>query len=174
MHGNVWSKTGFQVQICCIIIAPTFICAAIYLTLKHVSLALSPEISRIPPRFYPRVFLPADLTCLVIQAIGGGVAAAAPRDDPGKAESGNRLIVAGVALQVAVLAAFGVMGLDYWVRVRGYMLRGEAEREQLAVWNNGKFRTFGVSIGVAYVSILCRCIYRFVPPPFPPMLLLTP
>jgi hypothetical protein len=163
MHPNVWSKSGFQLQICCIIIAPTFICAAIYLTLKHIALALNPALSRIAPRFYPRVFLPADLTCLIIQAIGGGVAAAAPRDDPKAAENGNRLIVAGVALQVVVLLLFGVMAADYYVRVKKYLHSSEAEPARLAVWNDRKFRMFLISVTIAYVSISCRCIYRFVP-----------
>lgn len=160
MHHNVWNKAGFQMQICCIIIAPTFICAAIYLTLKHVALALSPSLSRIAPRFYPRVFLPADLACLVVQAIGGGVAAAAPRDDPKAAENGNRTIIAGVALQTLVLVCFGVMGLDYYVRVNKHMHSAEAEPARLAVWNDRKFRIFCTSVTAAYFSILIRCIYR--------------
>ena len=45
MDPNPWKSSAFQTQICCIIIAPTFICAAIYLTLKHVALALNPDLS---------------------------------------------------------------------------------------------------------------------------------
>lgn len=163
MNPNPWNSAAFQLQICCIIIAPTFICAAIYLTLKHVALALNPSLSRFHPRWYPRVFLPADLSCLIIQAIGGGVAAAAKRDQPGVAQSGNRTIIAGVVLQVIVLLGFGVMGTDYYLRVRKYIHSSEVDPAALRVWTDTKFRRFTVAVIGAYCSILIRCIYRSVP-----------
>ncbi|KAM0247983.1 hypothetical protein ACHAP5_003767 [Fusarium lateritium] len=160
MDPNPWKSSAFQTQICCIIIAPTFICAAIYLTLKHVALALSPSLSRVHPRWYPRIFLPADLSCLIIQAIGGGVAAAAKRDQPDLAQNGNRTIVAGVVLQVIVLLAFGAMATDYFLRVKKYMHSPEAAPESLRVWQDKKFRLFSYAVGGAYLAILTRCIYR--------------
>ncbi|KAF5683875.1 phospholipid-translocating ATPase [Fusarium circinatum] len=160
MDPNPWNSSAFQTQICCIIIAPTFICAAIYLTLKHVALALSPELSRVHPRWYPRIFLPADLSCLIIQAIGGGVAAAAKRNQPDLARNGNRTIVAGVVLQVIVLLAFGAMGTDYYLRVKRYLHSSEAAPESLRVWQDKKFRMFSFAVSGAYFAILTRCIYR--------------
>ncbi|KAF4496973.1 phospholipid-translocating ATPase [Fusarium agapanthi] len=160
MDPNPWNSSAFQTQICCIIIAPTFICAAIYLTLKHVALALSPELSRVHPRWYPRIFLPADLSCLIIQAIGGGVAAAAKRNQPDLARNGNRTIIAGVVLQVIVLLAFGAMGTDYYLRVKKYLHSPEAAPESLRVWQDKKFRMFGFAVSGAYFAILIRCIYR--------------
>jgi hypothetical protein len=162
MDPNPWNSSAFQTQICCIIIAPTFICAAIYLTLKHVALALSPDLSRIHPRWYPRIFLPADLSCLIIQAIGGGVAAAAKRNQPELARNGNRTIIAGVVLQVIVLLAFGAMGTDYYLRVKKYLHSSEAAPESLRVWQDKKFRMFGFAVSGAYFAILTRCIYRSV------------
>ncbi|KAG5658350.1 hypothetical protein KAF25_010531 [Fusarium avenaceum] len=160
MDPNPWKSSAFQTQICCIIIAPTFICAAIYLTLKHVALALSPSLSRVHPRWYPRIFLPADLSCLIIQAIGGGVAAAAKRNQPDLAKNGNRTIVAGVVLQVIVLLAFGTMGTDYFLRVKKYMHSPEVAPESLRVWQDKKFRLFTYAVSGAYLAILTRCIYR--------------
>ncbi|RGP61718.1 hypothetical protein FLONG3_10434 [Fusarium longipes] len=160
MDPNPWLSSAFQTQICCIIIAPTFICAAIYLTLKHVALALNPSLSRFHPRWYPRVFLPADLSCLIIQAIGGGIAAAAKRDQPQVATNGNRTIIAGVVLQVIVLLAFGIMGTDYYLRVKKYIHSPEAAPESLRVWQDKKFRMFGFAVMTAYFAILTRCIYR--------------
>ncbi|KAF9764736.1 hypothetical protein IL306_002729 [Fusarium sp. DS 682] len=160
MDPNPWNSSAFQTQICCIIIAPTFVCAAIYLTLKHVALALNPDLSRIHPRWYPRIFLPADLSCLIIQAIGGGVAAAAKRDQPDLARDGNRTIIAGVVLQVIVLLAFGAMGTDYYIRVKKYLHSSEAAPESLRVWQDKKFRMFVFAVSGAYFAILTRCIYR--------------
>ncbi|KAF3359613.1 Importin subunit beta-3 [Verticillium dahliae VDG1] len=117
LNDNPWNSDAFQLQICAIILAPTMLCVAIYLTLKHVALALSPPLSRIRPRLYPWIFLPADLS------------------------HGNRMIISGVALQVVVLLFFGIMGVDYWVRVR---------------------RWFVCGIAGAFTAIIIRCVYRIV------------
>ena len=160
LNDNPWDKDAFQLQICTIILAPTLICASIYLTLKHIALALNPSLSRVAPRWYPRIFLPADLSCLVVQAIGGGLAAAGGEDDRALVDGGNNAIIAGVCLQVVVLAVFGGLGLDYFLRVRRYMASSEVDPERLAMWRNGKFRRFIYAVMGAYVAVFIRCIYR--------------
>lgn len=160
LNDNPWDQDAFQLQICTIILGPTLICAAIYLTLKHVALALNPSLSRLEPKWYPRIFLPADLSCLIVQAIGGGIAAAAGKDDQKLLDGGNNAIIAGVCLQVVVLAVFGGLGLDYWLRVRKYMSSGTADAESEAVWRSGKFRAFGCAIAGAFLAVFTRCIYR--------------
>ncbi|KAF7559634.1 hypothetical protein G7046_g4517 [Stylonectria norvegica] len=160
LHSNPWNQSGFELQICCIIIAPTFICVSIYLTLKHISLNLNPALSRIQPKWYPRIFLPADLSCLVIQAIGGGVATAAGKDQEKVLKAGNDLIIAGICLQVAVLIGFGIMAGDYLFRAKRYMSSGQAQEQALALWQDSKFRRFGFAVTGAYAAVLVRCVYR--------------
>ncbi|OAQ68820.1 RTA1 domain-containing protein [Pochonia chlamydosporia 170] len=160
LHYNPWNESAFELQICAIILAPTFICVSIYLTLKHVAIHLNPSLSRIPPQWYPRIFLPADLSCLIVQAIGGGIAAAAGHTKPKLQKDGNRAIIAGVVLQVLVLGAFGIMGSDYFLRARKHMRSDKASREELALWRDGKFRVFVFGIAGAYAAVLIRCIYR--------------
>jgi hypothetical protein len=158
---NPWDSGAFQLQICAIIIGPTFICVSMYLTLKHVALHLNPAISRIRPRLFPLIFLPADLTCLIIQAIGGGIAAAAGTNRT-LINGGNTAIIAGIALQVFVLFTFGVTGADYLFRVSKYFKTPEADPTALALWNNGRFRKFLYGISGAYFAIFIRCIYRII------------
>ncbi|UNI13249.1 hypothetical protein JDV02_000006 [Purpureocillium takamizusanense] len=164
LHYNPWNNGAFELQICAIILAPTFICVSVYLTLKHVALHLGgpTRLSRIPPAWYPRIFLPADLTCLVVQAIGGGIAAAAGHENRKLQRAGNQAIIAGVALQVVVLALFGLMGADYWRRAARHVSSGKASRETLALWNDGRFRQFVWAVTAAYMAILVRCVYRIV------------
>ncbi|GJN69796.1 hypothetical protein PLIIFM63780_000007 [Purpureocillium lilacinum] len=162
LHYNPWNNGAFELQICAIILAPTFICVSVYLTLKHVALHLAPHLSRVPAAWYPRIFLPADLTCLIVQAIGGGIAAAAGHENRKLQRAGNQAIIAGVALQVVVLALFGLMGADYWRRAIRFVRSGEAPRETLALWNNSKFRQFVWAVTAAYIAILIRCVYRIV------------
>ncbi|KAJ6781978.1 hypothetical protein PWT90_01264 [Aphanocladium album] len=161
LSSNPWNQGAFELQICAIILGPTFICVSIYLTLKHVALALNPSLSRIPAAWYPRIFLPADVSCLIVQAIGGGIAAAAGHTKPKLQKTGNQAIIAGVALQVVVLAFFGALGLDYLVRVARWMRKPEAQgSDGLQVWRTRNFRIFLAAMCSAYMAIFIRCIYR--------------
>jgi hypothetical protein len=100
-----------------------------------------------------------------VQAIGGGIAAAGGNTNPKLTQSGNRAIIAGVALQVVVLIAFGVLSTDYYIRVRKYMALPEAQgTDGWKLWNDSKFKKFRYAISVAYIVILVRCVYRYVPP----------
>lgn len=163
LSSNPWSDKAFQTQICAIILAPTLICISIYLTLKHVTLSISPELSRIRPRLYPLFFVPADVSCLILQAIGGGIAASAGKNNPSLLLQGDRVIIAGIALQVVVLGFFGAMSVDYFVRARSWVKKGGASPEVLRLWNDKKFRMFAYAVAGAYTGIFIRCVYRYVP-----------
>ncbi|KAI0890261.1 RTA1-domain-containing protein [Annulohypoxylon maeteangense] len=169
LHTNPWNSSAFQTQICAIILAPTLICISIYLTLKHITLSLSPSLSRLRPRLYPLIFVPADVSCLILQAIGGSLAASAGYTRPELLISGDRVIIAGIALQCAVLGGFGVMVVDYYLRVKKWVrgmhgvesaVLGDSDRRALATWRDGRFRAFVYAVAGAYVGILVRCIYR--------------
>lgn len=169
MHFNPFNQSAFRLQICAIILAPTLLCIAVYVTLKHVVLSLNPALSRLRrPRLYPLLFVPADVSCLVLQAIGGGVAAVATGDDPALLLAGDRVIIAGIVLQVVVLAAFGALSADYLVRVRRWLAApdsvpagqgGDVDAAR-ALWSDGRFRRFLYAVSGAYICILIRCIYR--------------
>ncbi|EPE02403.1 rta1 like protein [Ophiostoma piceae UAMH 11346] len=165
LHSNPWQKEAFETQICAIILAPTLICIGIYLTLQHVCLALCPPLSRVRPTLYPWLFVPADVSCLLVQAAGGAIAASAGCTDTALLNAGNSAIIAGIVLQVVVLGLFGLASLDFYVRVSKW-LAGKNTRlapptpEVLALWNDKKFRTYGIAVSVAYLCILVRCIYR--------------
>ncbi|CAK7564862.1 MAG: hypothetical protein SEPTF4163_002765 [Sporothrix epigloea] len=165
LHSNPWNSQAFETQICAIILAPTLICIGIYLTLQHVCLALCPTLSRVRPTLYPRLFVPGDVSCLLVQAAGGALAASAGYTNTSLLNAGNRLIIAGIVLQVIVLALFGVAALDYYVRVRRWIAARDKKGRQpttaaLQLWNDPRFRKFGIAVAVAYVCILIRCIYR--------------
>ncbi|KAI3395928.1 hypothetical protein diail_639 [Diaporthe ilicicola] len=157
---NPWNKQAFETQICAIILAPTLICISIYLTLKHLTLALNPSLSRLRPKWLPLIFVPADVTCLLVQAIGGALAASGGDDDRKLIDDGNRAIIAGIALQVVVLLAFGAMSLDYWLSARRWVHSAAVTPAALALWNDNRFRAFGLAVLGAYTCVQIRCIYR--------------
>ncbi|KAK3943331.1 putative rta1 like protein [Diplogelasinospora grovesii] len=160
LGSNPWNKDAFETQICAIILAPTLVCISIYLTLKHISLSINPELSRIRPRLYPWLFVPLDVSCLLVQAIGGAIAASAGYTDQAMLQHGNRAIIAGITLQVFVLLFFGTIAVDYYVRVKRWIKSGEAGAEAVGLWRDKKFRMFVYAVTGAYSGILIRCVYR--------------
>lgn len=80
-------------------LAPSFLAAGVYLTLKHMVLYCGPEHSKLKARLYAWVFIGCDFGSIVLQALGGGIAAAAgDRDsDPSLLDAGNGLTVARIA-----------------------------------------------------------------------------
>lgn len=175
LHANPWNKAAFETQIVAIILAPTLICVSVYLTLKHVCLALNPALSRVRPHLYPFIFVPADVSCLLLQAIGGGLAASAGQTNFTLLQHGNRVIIAGISLQVVVLLFFGLTAGDYALRMKKWIASSDPEgrdsdqRAAVELWGNKRFRTFVYVVTAAYSMILIRCIYRYVnlfrPPP---------
>lgn len=165
LHANPWDTQAFETQICAIILAPTLVCISLYLTLQHVCQALCPALSRVRPTLYPWIFVPADITCLLVQAIGGSLAASAGYTNMALLSAGNHAIIAGIALQVVVLGFFGAVCLDYYVRVRRWIHDGDPDGRlptaaARALWSDKRFRLFGRAVAGAYACILIRCIYR--------------
>lgn len=163
MNQNPWNQSAFELQIVCIILAPTFVAAGIYLSLKHIILYLGPEHSRLKPKLFTWIFIGCDIGSLILQALGGGVAAAAGNNQH-KLEIGNDIIITGIAFQVATMSICGILGLDYFIR---FIRRGrESFREQEKAYDAGG-RRHGIKIAitalfVSYITVLIRCIYRYV------------
>jgi hypothetical protein len=175
MHKNPWSDVGFEMQICCLVLAPSFLAAGIYLTLKHMVIYCGPEYSRLKAKWYPWIFIGSDLGSIIVQAIGGGVAASA-KNNAAKSllTAGDALIITGIALQSVTMAVCGSMVLDFFLRRRKARNEEKAEVEgttdmslEATTLPNDvntrsplRFRIFCWAIGFAFSTILIRCIYR--------------
>ncbi|KAG9187154.1 hypothetical protein G6011_05025 [Alternaria panax] len=157
MYNNPFDETGFQMQICCLIISPAFISAGIYLTLKHIVINFGESWSRLPPVWYTRIFITGDILSLVLQGAGGGVAATA---DAGSEllEIGTDLMIAGVVLQVVILSCFGILLAEYTVRT--YKRRDQLSAESLTLLQRTSFRCFIFAIIIGFLGIYVRCVYR--------------
>ncbi|KAJ4523183.1 hypothetical protein HRR78_000676 [Exophiala dermatitidis] len=169
MHSNPWSGAGFKTQICCLVLAPSFLAAGIYVTLKHLVIYCGAENSRLKPRLYPWLFIGCDFGSIVLQAIGGGTAAAAGDHGSNRKllDVGNGLIVAGIAFQVATMGVCGLLMLDFFIRFqKAKKLKSAAHSESEYEKNQGtrptarNFRIFCFATGLAFTTIFIRCIYR--------------
>ncbi|RVX66720.1 hypothetical protein B0A52_09533 [Exophiala mesophila] len=168
MHANPWSDPGFKIQICCLVLAPSFLAAGIYVTLKHIVRYCGAEHSRLKAWLYPWIFIGCDFGSIILQAIGGGVASAAGNNGENRKmlEAGNNLIVAGIAFQVATMSVCGLLMLDFFVRFKkatkagSNHVLGEYEKDRSSPKIVRNFRLFCYAILLAYTTILIRCIYR--------------
>lgn len=153
MHENPWSDPGFKLQIVCLVLAPSFLAAGIYLTFKHLVRVIGPDYSRIKPAMYPRIFITCDFGSIVLQGLGGGLASG----NGDIVNLGNHLIVAGIAFQVATQAVCFVLAADFawrWYKARR---TPSAFAPQLSDRPSGFYL---ISTGVAFLAIFIRCIYR--------------
>jgi len=79
LHSNPWNQSYFDIQICCLVLAPSFLAAGVYLALKGLVIKFGSEKSRLRPGLYPWVFVGCDVVSILMQAAGGGAAATEDR-----------------------------------------------------------------------------------------------
>lgn len=159
MNKNPWSDSGFQMQIVCLILSPSFIAAGIYLTFKHLTLHFGPEYSRIKPFLYTWIFIGCDITSILLQAAGGGVAGSAGKNDIALLTAGNNIMIAGIAFQVATMTVCGVLAVDFGIRL---VLRRRKQTDDKPHQADWKARVFCAAVGFSYITLLIRCVYRLV------------
>lgn len=159
---NPFNQTGFLMQIVCLTIAPAFLAAGIYLTLSRIVTTFGPENSHIKPLSYPRIFIPCDVISLLLQAIGGGMASVASHQDKSP-NTGDHIMVAGLAFQVLTLFTFQLLCVDFAIKtLRRMRTLGDAalDPKHAALRGSAKFRIFLVALALATFCIFIRSIYR--------------
>ncbi|CAM1506038.1 Fc.00g056790.m01.CDS01 [Cosmosporella sp. VM-42] len=150
----------FQVQVCCLIIAPAFNSAAVYLMLKHIVQLFGPQWSILRPKQYTAIFITADVISLVLQATGGGLAVTAGRDNKDQVNLGNDVMMAGIAFQVVTLSIFAISALLYVVRRVKAHPSSPFSSTAFETWRSTKFRWFLFGLIAAFTTIFIRCVYR--------------
>lgn len=156
MHSNPWSNAGFEMQICCLIIAPSFFAAAIYLTLKDMVRAIGPQYSPIKPILYPWIFISCDLLSLILQGAGGGTAASA--NTTKTSADGGHIMLAGIVFQVATFTFLYILLGLYIKNLR--QNRHTMTTSQLSILHSKNFKVFAWGVFIASVAVYLRCIYR--------------
>jgi hypothetical protein len=149
-------------------VAPVLYCAAVYVLLSQLYVIIPPtgnrkladicssiiatdvSASRFNPKLFYWIFIPADITCLVLQATGGALSATGWTLE--QVNVGVNITKAGLILQVVLLVLFLSLFLDYLFTLR---------KKQLAQTSN-RTRIFICFLGLTVVFILTRCIYRII------------
>ncbi|OAL53536.1 RTA1-domain-containing protein [Pyrenochaeta sp. DS3sAY3a] len=156
MHSNPWKDSAFTMQVTCLILAPSFIAASIYLTFKHLIIAFGPEHSRLKPRLYTWIFIGCDICSILLQAGGGGMASSG---GPSQAKTGNNIMIGGIAFQVVTMAMCGILAGDFAIKYH----KSKTTTGSKWVWNPRQMSRpviFCATAAFAYTVVLIRCIYR--------------
>lgn len=116
-----------------------------YTMLGQLISKLGREHSKISPRNYLILFVGSDLIALIVQAVGGAMAALA-LESANDSTTGTHIMVIGISLQLASMIVFSLLALDFYFRARAH------------VPFDAKTRQAFTGIAVATFWILIRCI----------------
>ncbi|KAG8714276.1 hypothetical protein FRC08_012143 [Ceratobasidium sp. 394] len=167
-HISPTNRDAFLMQICTTIIAPSFMTAAMFLILPKIINELGPKYSRMSPRLYSIIFITADVSALVIQAVGGAMASTA--DTLEGANQGSHIRLAGIIIQLVAVVLFTLLALEFVTR---YSLNRPArktaapEEQELQKFGGWSIVSQGlvwmlVGLAIATVFIIIRSVYRTI------------
>ncbi|KAF8182621.1 RTA1-like protein [Pholiota molesta] len=110
------ASTPFQIQITSTIIGPTPLLAANFVIFGRIVRVLGQKYSRLRPRLYTIIFTSSDVASLVVQGLGGGVAASANTLDG--ANRGANIMLGGIIFQLFIIILFSACAIEYFIRYK--------------------------------------------------------
>ncbi|KAM5350089.1 hypothetical protein ACJ41O_006594 [Fusarium nematophilum] len=154
LHKNPWDGAAMTIQLLLLMVSPSFLAAALYMTLRTLVQYFGPQHTKLPARLWTWPFVTADLAGFVSQCGGGIVASMGADGKPGLAAAGNAIMIAGVTFQAVVMIIAGILAADFAMRIcrhHGADVFKHLPRD---------INVFFLSMTVAFLLILTRCIYR--------------
>ncbi|KAI8995672.1 RTA1 like protein-domain-containing protein [Trametes punicea] len=113
-HDKPLDSNPYLIQTVVLIISPTPLIGALFITFGRMSAMLGHQYSRISPRLYSRIFFTSDFVALFIQAVGGGIAASSQDVKTGRL--GSNIMLAGIVFQLVSLSIFCALLVEYLKR----------------------------------------------------------
>ncbi|KAJ6577030.1 RTA1 like protein-domain-containing protein [Mycena vulgaris] len=165
--GRLWSSitptadTPFLIQVSTTIIAPTPLLAASFIIFSRIVLQLGTSYSRLTPKWYTILFLPCDITALVVQGVGGGMASSA--DDLAGANVGAHVMLGGIAFQFVVIILFSTLACDFmqrYLRDRPIRPIHSASSRRGVLTTRLKFML--AALALSTVTLFVRSVYRII------------
>ncbi|OBT78141.1 hypothetical protein VF21_02698 [Pseudogymnoascus sp. 05NY08] len=158
LHINPFYRPYFLLYLVCLTLGPVFFAAAIYLCLGRIVVIVGEEISWLKPRTYTFVFVACDVLSLLIVAIGGVIASIFPLTNQTMIDLGTHIMVAGLAIQVASLTAFTIIGVEFALRV--HKNRNHLNPTHADVYTSQRFKFFLGGLALATVCVFTRSVFR--------------
>ncbi|KIJ21776.1 hypothetical protein PAXINDRAFT_95276 [Paxillus involutus ATCC 200175] len=167
---RLWSSksphllTPFEMQLVGTILAPTPLVAANFIILGKIITQLGTQYSRLSPKLYTVIFCSFDVVCLIVQAIGGALAAQEVNQWRSASEGGNIMLV-GIAAQMVSIAVYVACAGEFFLRFfADSPLRkvSTASAEKLGPLVNGKMKYMIVGLVFETTCIFVRSVYRTI------------
>ncbi|KAG6327927.1 hypothetical protein ID866_11162 [Astraeus odoratus] len=170
---RLWSSinpvllTPFEIQLVGTILAPTPFIAANFLILGRIIVQLGPQYSRLSPKLYAILFCSFDIICLVIQAIGGAMAADEVNQNQDPDQGGNVMLI-GVSIQMLAMVLYVICAAEFFMRflsdspVRKYYppISEEKREDRLDQWTRTRWLVVGLIAETTFLFV--RSVYRTV------------
>lgn len=157
--GRIWSHFdkesigGFVMQAILILVAPALFAASIYMILGRLIRALGAEhLSLIPIKWVTKIFVTGDVIAFGLQAGGGGIQSAGTLE---MYDMGEKIIIAGLFVQIAVFGFFVVTALLFHSRMLKNSHAGTSQGP--VAWKRHLYVLY-----VTSALILIRSIFRVV------------
>ncbi|GJN88216.1 hypothetical protein Rhopal_001181-T1 [Rhodotorula paludigena] len=148
--GAHWKPLDFNLyimQICTLIIGPTFFSASLYWAGGLAIQNAARSKSWLSGAWFKTLFIAADIVSLVVQAVGGAKAAEGETD--AEVRTGSDIMLAGIVIQLAVMI-FYVLYMGIWA----FKARREIETQ------GRRFQLMLLAFFLSSVGIIVRGCYR--------------
>ncbi|KAL0961260.1 hypothetical protein HGRIS_006223 [Hohenbuehelia grisea] len=170
--GRLWSSNDvmapepFEMQICATILGPTPLVAANFIILGRIIKRLGPRYSRLSPKLYAAIFLTCDIVALVVQGVGGGMAAVAVQRDMDPAKGGN-IMLGGIVFQMVTITVYVLCAAEFYIRymsdkpVRSTS-NASSDTEVVRGAFDKRLKLMSLALSLSTVCLLIRAIYRTI------------
>ncbi|KAJ3804925.1 RTA1-like protein [Lentinula aff. lateritia] len=164
---RLWSNKSpsllspYEMQLTCTILAPTPLLAGNFIILGSMIQQLGPKYSRISPWWYTIIFCSFDLTSLLAQAVGGGMAATAV----GKGKNptpGGHVMLGGIVFQMATITIYILCASEFFIRYFNdkplNLHRDSGDRGAM----DFKLEIMSAALLLSTICIFIRAVYRTI------------
>ncbi|KAJ7615912.1 RTA1-like protein [Roridomyces roridus] len=165
--GRAWSSRSplkfppYEMQIICTIMGPTPLAAANFIILGYIITRLGSQYSRLSARTYAILFLCCDFISLVIQGIGGGMAARAVAKHINP-EKGGHVMLAGIIFQLITITVYAFCAGEFVFRyARSKPISASpavAKQERPILTQRMKILLYALALSTTL--LLIRAVYR--------------
>ncbi|EMD65084.1 hypothetical protein GGP41_003731 [Bipolaris sorokiniana] len=137
-----------------LLVGPLWFAATVYMMLgRTIRLAGAEKVAGVEARWYTRGFVTADVTTLVVQGLGASIMGTMQLS---LAIAGEKIVIAGLALQVATFVVFLIAAGDFHLRMRRRVAMASGPVTDTP-WERMLYILYSVS-----ALILLRCVFRLV------------
>ncbi|KAJ7121656.1 RTA1 like protein-domain-containing protein [Mycena epipterygia] len=165
--GRLWSSFDatlddpYMMQITTTIISPTPLIAVSFILLGRIVERLGASYSRINPKWYSRIFVSCDFVALVVQGLGGGLAASA-NDDAGAA-LGAHIMLGGIVFQFVAIIAYTACAADFLHRyTTDRPIHEPAPAREMTLSMDPRVKLMIYALVFSTAALFIRSIYRII------------